>query len=347
VIRTPTLTGTLLLGLASTLAAQAPHRLSGPESAIYNLVGTITVRGGTGGDVTVEVATEGADASRLRVETDPINGIPTLRVVYPEDEIVWRGLGRGSKTNFSIREDGTWGGRGRAGRRSRQITVRGDGSGLEAAANLTVTVPRGKTVAVYLGVGKIEASNVDGTLRLDGASADIRATDTKGRLNIDTGSGDVVVSGAEGDLEIDTGSGDVRVDRARGAELEIDTGSGDVIGGSLTFDRGDISTGSGGIRMESFTGPALELETGSGDVNVLLTGSPNRLDVETGSGDVTIRVAADVDASIELSTGSGDFEVDFPLTLTRRSDNSLSGRMGNGKGRITIETGSGDIAIKK
>ena len=69
--------------------------------------------------------------------------------------------------------------------------------------------------------------------------------------------------------------------------------------------------------------------------------------VSTGSGGVRVRLPADLSATIDLESGSGGFDVDFPLQLVRKNEDSLSGRIGEGKGRISIETGSGDITISK
>ncbi len=347
------LTAALAGALSPALAAQEPatYRLSGSEVAVYDLVGQISVRPGTGQDVVVEVTRIGKDASRLTIESSPIRGIPALRVVFPEDRIVYPAMGRGSRSSFWIRSDGTWGeqwgdhrGRGRSGR---EITVRGEGAGLEAAANLEISIPAGKRTSIYLGMGRIDASNVAGVVNLDAMSGDVRVTGGSGELDVDTGSGDVEVTGTDGDLDLDTGSGEVSVQRAKGGKLKIDTGSGNVTGGALTFTSTDVETGSGSIELDAVTGPNVDLETGSGDVEVRLTQNPERLDVSTGSGSVLVRMPETVSATIDLDTGSGEFEVNFPLQLVRKGENSLTGRIGDGKGRISIETGSGDITISK
>jgi hypothetical protein len=50
---------------------------------------------------------------------------------------------------------------------------------------------------------------------------------------------------------------------------------------------------------------------------------------------------------VDLDTGSGGFEVGLPLELVRKDENSLRGRIGDGRARIHVETGSGDIALLK
>ena len=87
--------------------------------------------------------------------------------------------------------------------RGGRVRITGSGSGLEAYADLVISVPEGKSVNVYLGVGDITASNVKGDLRLDTSSGRVDVTGTKGDLSVDTGSGDVKVTGASGSADLD------------------------------------------------------------------------------------------------------------------------------------------------
>lgn len=346
----------LLSILPATLAAQS-YTLTGNSVAVYNLVGEATIQGGGGSSVTVQVTTVGSDASKLKIENDEIRGRPTLMVVYPSDRIIYRGMGRGSNTRFSIRDDGTWGnydwedGRdsdhGHRKGDQRQITVRGDGDGLEASANLKITIPTGKRVSVYVGVGKVDVSNVDGDLMVDAASADIATRSTKGKLHLDTGSGNLRVEQAEGSASLDTGSGDVTISSFRNGVLNIDTGSGGVDASEIESSTLEIDTGSGDITLNGVTTSRLSLDTGSGNVRATLRTSPSDVSVETGSGDVTLRLTEAVDATVDLDTGSGDLTIDFPLQLIKKSEGNIRGRIGAGKGRISVETGSGNISLTK
>ncbi len=343
---------TLAAAAATPLAAQQSrsYTLAGADVAIYDLVGTVTIAGGTGSAVSVEVTTAGADASRLTVENSEVRGRPTLRVIYPEDRIVYPVLGRGSNTSLTIREDGTWGGSDQGWHdrsEGRRITIQGEGKGLEAAADLRITVPTGKRLAVYVGVGRVQVTNVDGELRVDAAAAEVTSRSTRGRLAIETGAGDVAVDDASGSISLETGSGDVRINRIRDGDLKLETGSGAVEGSGITVGTADIETGSGDIRIDAVASPRLSLETGSGSVNATLTAGPEMLHAETGSGDITVRLPDNTSASVDLDTGSGDFQVEFPLQLIRKGNGNLRGTVGDGRGRIEIETGSGDIALLK
>jgi lia operon protein LiaG len=326
------------------------YLLAGKDVAIYNLVGEVVVLGGSGSTVTVKVSRIGRDAGQLTVKTGELRGSQTLRVLYPSAEIVYRPLGRGSSTNFNVRDDGTWGD-DQDSRRDRhegqRVTIRGDGAGLEAAANLRITLPPGRRVGVYLGVGRLEVANVDGELLLSAASADVSARGTKGDLRIDTGSGEIRAEQLEGQVSLNTGSGDVAVNGHQRGTMKIDTGSGSVVGSSVVASELEIDTGSGDIRLEGIRVPRLNLETGSGSIRADLVGPVETVMVETGSGDVTLRLPDGTGATLDLDTGSGGFSLDVPVELLKRGEGSLKGRIGDGHGRIHIETGSGDIALVK
>ncbi len=195
------------IAIPSALPAQASgtFRVQGERVEIYNIAGTVRLQSGSGSAVIVEVEAGGADADRLSVETGTIGPADTLRVIYPDNRVVYPELHGGSRAQIRVRSDGTFFGR-RSGRGDR-VTVTGSGRGLEAYADLTISIPGGKTIGIFLGVGEVEVSNVDGDLLIDVASAPVTTRDTHGELSIDTGSGPVEVTNAEGDVSIDTGSG--------------------------------------------------------------------------------------------------------------------------------------------
>ena len=355
--RNPIPTCLLLFLLPATLDAQRTERytLPGDDAAIYNLAGNVRIEAGDGG-VTVQVTRAGGDAARLEVAQGEIDGHPTLRVVYPGDRIRYTAGGRSSSTQLRVRDDGTFGHlddddgerHGRGGREEgRRVTIGGERQGLDASADLLVRVPRGGTVAVFLAVGAVTVGNVDGELVVDARSAPVTASGTRGALSIDVGSGTVQVSDAQGDLSVETGSGSVELSRFRGGALSIDTGSGDVTGTGLESAELSVETGSGDIRLSGVAAPTLSLETGSGAVTAELRQDIASLEVGTGSGDIAIRAPASLGATVELETASGDIETDFPLQVTRRGRDHVTGTIGDGKGTIEIETGSGGISLLK
>lgn len=327
--------------VATPLAAQGTrYTISGHDVAIYNIAGAMRVEAGSGSAVVVEVTRRGNDAAKLTVETGTLNGRETLRVIYPSDRVVYAPLGRHSQTQLRVRDDGTFGDRG-----GREITISGDGAGLDASADLRVLVPAGQRVAVHVAAGQISVSNVNGQLAVDGSSSDVEASGTRGSLSIDVGSGAVKVTDAQGDLNVDTGSGDVTLSGVRGGDVGIDTGSGEVTGTTLGARTLKIDTGSGGVSLSGVTTEDASIETGSGDIKIDVDATLRSFRAETGSGDVTIRAPASLSAAVDIETSSGGIESDFDVAVTRREEDHLVGRIGAGAGRISVETGSGSVRL--
>jgi hypothetical protein len=351
-MRTPTLAVALAVALAPPpTAAQTAerHSLPGDDVAVYNLAGVLRVEGAAGSDIVVEVMRAGGDGAKLRIETGPLRGRATLRVLYPDDRIVYPALGPHSTTTLDVADDGTFNdheSRRFAGRRRVQIS--GGGRGLQAWADLRVVVPAGKRVAVYHGVGEATVSNVDGDLKVDVASADVTANRTKGSLRIDTGSGAVRLTDATGDVSLDTGSGGVVFARVRGRQIDVDTGSGEVTGDRIEADALKVDTGSGDVQLTAVRSPDVHVDTGSGNVRVDLLGDVESLHVDTGSGNVTLNVPATFGATVDIDTGSG--EIDFAgVTLRVRSieKDHVVGEIGDGRGTMKVETGSGDVKLRR
>jgi hypothetical protein len=342
--------GAALCCVAPAALAQTAQRypLVGDNVAIFNLAGTVRVEGGSGGGVVVEVTRGGADAAKLDVVTGPLGGRQTLRVIYPDDDIIYPAFGGHSSSSLDVRDDGTFNGDHRQFGRGHRVRIRGDGSGTEAYADLRIVVPPGKQVTVYLAVGKMTATNVSGDLTLDVSAADVTASGIKGSLVVDAGSGNVRVTDATGDVNLDTGSGNVTVSGVRGDQLRIDTGSGEV-----TLDRADvrsllIDTGSGSADATAVKAQDLSISTGSGDVTLVLLAGGGSIEIDTGSGEVIATLPADYGADVLLDTGSGDIDLgSIPVTVRRIEENHVEGRIGDGRGRLQIETGSGGVRLRK
>ena len=336
--------------IASSSSAQTERKtLTGSSIAIYDLAGRISVEQGQGSDVVVEVTRGGRDADKLKVDVGDLRGRNSLRVIYPDDDIIYPELGRWSSSDFRINDDGTWDGNGRDDRWSRhRIRVKGGGSGIEAWADLKILVPAGKDVAVYLGVGHLGASGVTADLALHSASGRVTVGNTKGNLIAETGSGGVEVGTATGnEVRIEAGSGSVSATDVNGKRLSIRTGSGGATGSGITSDDLDISTGSGSVQFENIRAPRANLESGSGGIRAAFTAAVTSLDVRSGSGGVTISLPANTNVQVDAETGSGGIDTDFPMTLSQFDRNHVHGKIGDGSGRIRISTGSGSVRLRK
>jgi hypothetical protein len=336
--------GAIFLGLALPVHAQQPERvdLGAGRATIHNLIGTLTIESGTGSSIVAEVSRRGKDGAQLTLAREGAG----LRVVFPGDRFVYPPLGAHSNTTLDVRDDGTfdadhWGGGGR------RVRISGTGSGLEAWADIRVLVPAGRELDVHLAVGTVTARNVDGNLSLSTASGDIDAQKTKGTLSVETGSGDITATGHDGTFNAEAGSGDVMASSLAGALAEIETGSGNVSLTGINVTRLRVEAGSGDVKISEARAPDADVETGSGNISVTLVGGFQSLAVEAGSGNVEVLAPSTIGATVDISTGSGDIETEFPLQVTRKTSDGLRGTIGDGKGTLTVETGSGDVLLRR
>ena len=149
--------------------------------------------------------------------------------------------------------------------------------------------------------------------------------------------------------KIQTASGNVSVENATG-RFRVSTASGDIL---IQQASGTInaSTASGEIHVKDSAG-AVRASTASGNVEVEMArveGSEN-LEFSTASGDLNIKMPADLDALVEMSTASGSISTDFPLEVKRDEYSSSSrarGRLGAGSRLLHLSSASGDVNLKR
>lgn len=149
--------------------------------------------------------------------------------------------------------------------------------------------------------------------RISTASGDIEVTDVRGNTSVSTASGDVLVRNVSGRINASTASGEMRVENVVG-EVSAQSASGDV----------EVEI----ARLE-----------GTGDMKF-----------SSASGDVRVKLPADVDAEVSLTTATGDVQTDFPIEVKERRygpGSEARGRLGSGSRSIRISTASGDVSLTK
>ena len=199
-------------------------------------------------------------------------------------------------------------------------------------AHLELWVPRGceldvETVSAPITIeavdGDVEAAAVSGAVTVTGGSASVEAESV---------SGAVTVSGSSGSVEAESVSGAVRLDDVAG-EVEA-------------------TTVSGGIEVRAGAVRDVELESVSGSIHFDGLFSGGALEAESHSGNVELVLPADISASFEVETFSGQIQNDLGGPQARRVDRyepgmSLEFTAGSGAAQVSVETFSGNIVLKK
>jgi DUF4097 and DUF4098 domain-containing protein YvlB len=91
----------------------------------------------------------------------------------------------------------------------------------------------------------------------------------------------------------------------------------------------------------------VDVDAGSGATEIELLSTVESLKVDAGSGGVTVRLPATLSAEVDLETGSGGIDTDFAVQMTRFERRHVVGKIGDGRGRIRIESGSGRVRLVK
>lgn len=151
----------------------------------------------------------------------------------------------------------------------------------------------------------------------------------EGRLNIFTRDGRVEARDLKGEFDIRTGDGRQVLTDLDGA-LAAQSGDG-RIEVSGRFDRLDLHSGDG--RIEARVDPGSKVT--------------DSWRLRAGDGSIRLRLPKDLSADLELHTGDGHIDFDFPITISgRRRGNDIRGQMNGGGQLLTIRTGDGSIRVE-
>ena len=150
--------------------------------------------------------------------------------------------------------------------------------------------------------------NVD---RISTASGNIEANGIKGHVRLHTASGNVLVKDVTGSVTAATASGQMRVRDVIG-EVSAQSASGDV------------------------------------DVEIARLEGTEGMKFSSASGDVRVKLPANLDANVELSTATGSIKTDFPIEVhTNRYGPGTwaRGQLGTGSRSLRISSASGNVSL--
>ena len=196
---------------------------------------------------------------------------------------------------------------------------------------LEVHVPRAASLVI---------SVISATLVIDGVDG--------GSITLDTVSGKARIQARTPSLKVDSVSGGIELS-GHAEQADLQTVSGDILAPTLGS-VAQLQTISGHIQANGGPWRKFSLSTVSGDAQLGGTLAPGgSLDIDSMSGDVQLQLPAATSATLHASSFSGDLRSDFgtPRQADHGPGSSLDARLGDGQGRISIETFSGDLRIRR
>jgi DUF4097 and DUF4098 domain-containing protein YvlB len=182
-------------------------------------------------------------------------------------------------------------------------------------------------------------------LDLSGVYSDITITGARGAITAETVQGDVSADGGEGLVSVKSVQGSVSLTGAKG-RIEANSVNADV----------QVTRCSGEIEAESVNGDVTLRETDATALSVTSVNgsleyqgpirSGGRYLLSTHNGDITLGIAENTSAAVSVSTFNGEFESDFPVTITEtRKGKRFNFTLGSGSAQVTLESFQGTISL--
>lgn len=254
-----------------------------------------------------------------RLELQSVSGSVRIRVWNRPGQIRVQGESDGARIDLDA---------GPSGVSVRAIPRRGEGD-----VDFTISVPVGTPLEVHAISADLDASQVCGPARLGSISGGVTLVCANGDIEVESVSGDVSATDLSGHAEISSTSGDVQARQVKGS-LSARSVSGDVSLERVDGDDVGVETVSGEI---GFSGPIHD---------------NGRYRFRSHSGDVTVRADGDLNATVSVSTFSGDLESDWPITLNPGPGRRMHGQdweftVGNASARLNLESFSGTIYLRR
>ena len=197
-------------------------------------------------------------------------------------------------------------------------------------------------------------------LRLLSRNGSIRVEGTKGRIWVETRNGSVKLRKVEGNVEVTTKNGSVKVS-GRIPAMKLTTRNGSIKASSSSSSSASSSSGSKGAALGRislntnngsirYRGKASQLRVKSrnGSVKVQLEeGSKLSSDgiVKTKNGSVKVTLPKSFSCALEAKTSNGRIRSDFDLES--KGKKRISGTLGQGGAKLSIETRNGSIRLQK
>jgi len=182
-------------------------------------------------------------------------------------------------------------------------------------------------------------------LDLSGVYTDISVDGARGPISAETVQGDISVNGGSELVSLQSVEGNVSLKGAKG-RIEVHSVNQDV---EVSGSSGEITaeTVNGSITLRRVDATSVSATTVNGDVEYdgpVKNGG--RYSLSSHNGDLTLVVAPGTNASMAVSTFNGEFESEFPVTLTEtKKGRRFSFTLGTGSAQVTLESFQGTIQL--
>jgi len=176
-------------------------------------------------------------------------------------------------------------------------------------------------------------------IQVKGVKSDVSAETVKGEVHLDGGEGFVKLSSVEGPLFVGSMKGRLELNSIN-ETVQVIGAEGEIV----------VNAVNGDIDLQKIVSELVEVSTVNGDVR--FSGElreRGRYNFSTHNGDLILGMPESPNATVSVSTFSGDFESQIPVQIERsaKPGRRFGFTMGSGAARINLESFEGTIHLKK
>ncbi len=195
--------------------------------------------------------------------------------------------------------------------------------------DFTLTVPKD---------AHIEVHTIEGRISVEGTTGRIDAHSVKGLVRVSGGRNTIEVGSVEGGIELSGARG-----RVEAHSVNEFVSLADVVGDI------EATTVNGPVTLERCDTRSLEASSVNGAIVFQGPIHPDGwYSMETHNGTIDLTIPQNASATIRAFTYNGDFEADFPVTVTAAEPGKTTTiRLGSGDAQIELETFNGSILLKR
>jgi len=210
----------------------------------------------------------------------------------------------------------------------------------------------GDNITVKSSSGSIAAEIIKGSTQLTTSYGSITCTDmSDGNLKLKTSSGKIRLSNASfGDCDAHTSYGSIVSDGLDGKLIKLHSGSGSINVTDSSADTTSLSTSYGRITCRQITTNNITAKSGSGNLDIACSDStPDEIvaDLVTSYGSIDFAAPQNFAGQVDLSTSYGSIQTSRPITISGQiSKKKLNGTIGEGSGKLHMQTSSGSINLQ-
>ena len=209
----------------------------------------------------------------------------------------------------------------------------------------------GSSITVKSSSGSITTEIIKGPAQLTTSYGSITCTDmSDGDLKLKTSSGKIRLSNASfSNCDAHTSYGSIVSNDLNGKSIKLHSGSGSINLTDSSADTTNLSTSYGRITCRQITTKDITAKSGSGNLDIECSEStPDEIvaDLVTSYGSIDFTAPQNFAGQVDMSTSYGSVKTSRTITISGQiSKKNLSGTIGEGTGKLHLQTSSGSINL--